>query len=492
MNVKIPYALIAAVAPEQRHEHAKLAIARGLPRLQRQLVDPSKTLHIAAYGPSLRHSFETLRGKHPIMAMSGATKWLAERGIIADYTIECDPRTNKAITSLPPVHGVHYLVASCVCPEYFDALAEAGNQVTLWHTVNSNWDEECAWVATHDPDQLVVHPGSTVGLAAIHVGGVLGFNRFEIHGMCGSFEQLEDGTYIRHAGHHGGKTQKHDVTWNANRKTYYTSKIMANAVAESVNTAKNFPIITIWHGEGLTQALIRKADLINACCADETEKLSRLVSQRPRVVTMQAPKTIHAPSFWETVLGYLQPSDLPELVANIGVCEPRRALAKYNTGSIPFEAAAYLRAISRLYQPEVVVEIGTFIGTSTLALNPGRVIYTCDRSNDCMPSRINNSKPSIVTHPYRSSTQMLAEIQEPVDLFFFDGRIQLEDLPHIDRLRKPSTVFVTDDYTGNEKGVANVALLMRILKSYAVMTPPNGLSTLAVVAPMVQQVEAAA
>lgn len=482
-NVKIPYGLIPAVVPEKRREHVKHAIARGLPRLKR-LPPTNDTLYVATYGPSLADTYEALRDKHPLVSMSGATKWLAERGLIADYAIECDPRISQLIVSLPPVPGVHYLVASCVVPEFFDQLQAAGNPVTLWHTVNTNWTEELAFIGTVDPDEMVVHPGSTVGLASLQIGGVLGYSRFEIHGMDGSHKQLPDGTWSRHAGHHGGKEQPANITWDALRKTYFTSKIMANAVAETINTAKNYPIVTVWHGEGLTQALIRKANLPNACCADETEKRERLMGLRPQIVQIPPIPINPKATFWDATLDFLIASDLPDLVNNIATCEPRRAAAKYNTGSIPWESACYLRAISRFYEPQVVAEIGTFIGTSTLALSPKRVIYTCDRSNDCVPSRLTNEDFNIVTHPYRSSTEMLIEIQEPVDLFFFDGRIQPEDLPHISRLMKPGSVFIVDDHVGSQKGVVNVQMLASLIPKHTLITQATGSpSTLAIMVP---------
>jgi hypothetical protein len=285
----------------------------------------------------------------------------------------------------------------------------------------------------------------------------------------------------RHADFHGGKDQPPDITWDAGRVTYRTSKIMSNAVAETINTAKNFPIITIWHGDGLTQALIREANLPNACCIDETEKRKTLSLKRPVVVAN--PIAHHQGSFWDVILDTLIPSDLPELISNIAVCEPRRAIAKYNTGTIPFESAAYLRALCRVFSPEIIVEVGTFIGTSTLALNPRRAIYTCDERNDCVPSKVDNDPPNIITHPYRSSTQMLRDIQEKVDLFFFDGRIQQEDLPHIQRLSKSSTIYVVDDYVGKEKGVANVELLAPLVHTHTLITPGKGPSTLAAIIP---------
>lgn len=481
-NVKIPYALVPAVALEQRRNHAISAIARGLPRLDRRPLDESKTLHIACYGPSLQDTFEELRGKYPIVSMSGATKFLASHGIIPDYAIEMDPRESQLVVSLPPVPTVHYLIASVVTPTFFDQVLAAGNEVTLWHTVSSNWEDELGWFAQHDrPDVLVVSAGCTVGLAAIQLGGILGFNRFEIHGMDGSFK---DGA--RHAGPHGGKTQKDTHTWDAGGVTYRTSKIMANAVAEAVNTAKNFPIITVWHGDGLTQALIREADLINACCADETAKRARLMGKRPQVLHTPTMMLKQQATFWDAALTFLQPADLPELVSQIATCEPRRVQARYNTGTIPFESAAYLRAICRFYEPKVIVEIGTFIGTSTHALKAGRVLYTCDRDNDCVPLT-----ESIVTHPYQTSTQMLREIQEKVDLFFFDGRLVKEDLQHIERLSHPGTVYVFDDYVEKAKGMANVQMLASYMPGHTLITPSEGRSTLAIAVPFLANHEAA-
>lgn len=478
-NVKIPYALIPAVSVAQRRAHARLAIARPLPRLERVPVDSSKTLYLACYGPSLRRTYQDLRGKSPIIAMSGATRWLADRGIVADYALEMDPRSSQLVVSLPPVPGVTYLIASCVVPEYFDQVCAAGNRVVLWHTVNSNFDDELAFISEADPGQLVVHGGSTVGLTALHIGGLLGYTRFEIHGMDGSFDEAG----ARHAAVHGGKTQPANITWSAGCKPYRTSKIMSNAVAETINTAKNFPILTIWHGDGLTQALIRKSKLPNAACADETEKVARMRGIHPRVVKIPPMTMATRQTFWQSLIAFLHDGDLAELIGHIRICEPRRKLALYQTGTVPFESAVALRALVRFYEPKVVVEVGTFIGTSTLALAADRIVYTCDQSNDCVPS-----SGRIVTHPYQSSTQMLRTIREPVDLFFFDGRIQHDDIIEIQRLMTPGTVFVFDDYVGHEKGVVNVEAMRRLVPHHQLLVPDPGPSTLAVLVPFAQHV----
>lgn len=469
--MKVPYQLTAAVALDKRREQMRSAIARPLPRLQR-VPCHAGTIHIAAYGPSLRETWREL--KRPIISMSGATKWLAERGVIADFHVDMDPRVNKPADVIPPVPGVTYLVASVCVPEYFDALA--GEKVILWHTVSSNWDDECQFVAKEDPDQLVISAGSTIGLAAIHLGGVMGFQRFEIHGMDGSFGS--DGA--RHAGPHTGKEQKPTHVWPAAGKKYYTSQIMANAVAETVNTFRTFPIIGVFHGDGLTQALIREENLSNACCADELVKRNRLAKAKPVIASL--PPIPKGQTPWDGFLNVLEPADLPDLVLSVERCEPRRANARYNTGSVPIETALLLRAMTRYYKPQVIAEVGTFIGTSTEAMVAKRAVYTCDRSNDCLPRT-----DMIWTHPYQSSTQMLKEIQEPVDFFFFDGRIQPEDIPEIKRVSHPRTVYAFDDCTGQEKGTVNVANLMPHLRGY-VLVPPykgyDGRSTLGALVPM--------
>jgi hypothetical protein len=487
-NVKIPYALTPAVAVDQRRLHMASAIARGLPRLTRHPPRPTETAYLACYGPSLQQTWEHLRGKSPIIAMSGATKWLDARGITADYVLEMDPRPSQMTVSLPPVPGAHYLVASCVVPQYFDALEAAGNPVTLWHTVNTNWDDETRWVSLNDPaakgpeGPMVVHGGCTVGLTAIHVAGLLGYTRFEIHGMDGSFS--DDGQ--RHAGQHGGKTQPNNINWAAGGRTFRTSKIMANAVAESVNLAKNFPIITVWHGDGLTQALIRKANLPNAACADQAEKVAKLGMLTPRILQAPSLPKTGSQTFWDGLVQFLQPQDLPDLLQHIPIAEARRRAAKYNTGTIPFEAAVYLRALSRFYAPSVIAEVGTFIGTSTHALAPTRVLYTCDQSNDCVPTVM--GEPSIVTHPYQSSARMFREIQEPVDLFFIDGRLTADDLTELRRLSHPGSVYVLDDHVGREKGVANAQALRPLLPTHALMPPAaHGRSTLAAFVPFLQR-----
>ncbi len=151
-------------------------------------------------------------------------------------------------------------------------------------------------------------------------------------------------------------------------------------------------------------------------------------------------------------------------------CEKNREKASLDTGSLSIEDAQTLWKLARGFQPKVIAEVGTFIGRSTTALRmgSGAKIYTCDKDNDCF------SMDGVITHPKKDSTQMLSGIQEPIDLFFIDGRLNLEDVGLIKKLKKPETVFIFDDFQGMEKGVINVARLEPILKGNIFIQPITG------------------
>lgn len=145
--------------------------------------------------------------------------------------------------------------------------------------------------------------------------------------------------------------------------------------------------------------------------------------------------------------------------------------ADYKTGSINLSAMHTLAALSLYYQPMVTIEIGTFIGRSACMLATYGKVYTCDKDNDCFPG-----SDHIQCFGKTNSTDMLKQLKDPADLFFFDGRIQDADLEHIYRLSNPRTVYAFDDFEGVEKGVANVIKLSRVFDNYILIAPQNGIA----------------
>src|SRR6266700_1622305 len=145
-RLELPFKLIAAVAKEDRFAQMAIAVRQGLPRLQSVPIDDSKSVFIACYGPSLKDTWNEIF--HPIISMSGATHFLAERGINPDYHIDMDTREHKLHYIDPPVPGVHYLMSSVCPPRTWDILRD--EKVTLWHS--SSGEGTCAWILENDPE----------------------------------------------------------------------------------------------------------------------------------------------------------------------------------------------------------------------------------------------------------------------------------------------------------------------------------------------------
>ena len=458
--MKIPYRMQAAVAVEIRRQNILAAIARNPPRLEQKPFDESATMHVACYGPSLKDTWQDLR--HPCISMSGATRFLADKGFIPDYHIDMDPRAHKIKQITPPIDGVTYLIASVCAPIYFETLKD--QKVILWHCVSSTMDADVEWLSVNDFGQLLFSTGSNIGLAAIQIGGALGYRHFEIHGMDGSFS---DGA--RHAGEHFGKVQKADTSWTSQFVRYRTSKIMANGVAEAINAMRSYPIFCVFHGRGLQQSLIEEENLPNACTTAQAEK-----AEFVRRATVRFPDYDVAPkakNAWEAIcFSKPDPAWLPELQQWWEIAEKRRTKADFNTGSISLETGLLLRSVCEWRRPKVAIEVGTFIGKSTHALVADH-IYTCDKNNDCLPAT-----ERIHPHPKQTSRQMFEKLKGEgvkAEVFFFDGRITDEEVPLVLELSAPGAVYLFDDFSPGPhgKGVSNVKKIAPVLKDYALVKP---------------------
>jgi len=211
--------------------------------------------------------------------------------------------------------------------------------------------------------------------------------------------------------------------------------------------------------------------------------------------------TAVATDFWSPVL--LSLSSAAETVRRVRAiaveADKRRVRADYNTGSITENEAGLLAALSESIKARTVVEVGTFIGTSTLALAMGSAVtavHTCDISNDCL-----EATGVIHTYPECSSTDMLGQLCKlglSVDLCFFDGVLNEVDSTLLKQLTHIGTVFAFHDYnygpkerfkngikfleTMPRKGIGNVALLRPWLKRHVLVEPPID-TTLALLVP---------
>lgn len=135
--------------------------------------------------------------------------------------------------------------------------------------------------------------------------------------------------------------------------------------------------------------------------------------------------------------------------------------ADNRTGTLSVEDAVDVYQVVKLFNPKVIVEVGTYIGISTEAMRiaaPDATIYTCDMSNDIDVSLDAN----IIQYPKQTSHQMFEDLAAKgvkADFVYLDGRLSASDVEPLGKIVHERTVFMLDDFEGVEKGVSNAMLI---------------------------------
>jgi predicted O-methyltransferase YrrM len=192
-----------------------------------------------------------------------------------------------------------------------------------------------------------------------------------------------------------------------------------------------------------------------------------------------SPRILSEP-FWD-VMFIASDEREPErqrLLAQLAGLEALRDRADYNTGSIWVSAAWCLYNLVRHFQLRRAIEVGTFIGKSTVAMAaamddnglPGE-IFTCDMSNSLDLPWTGQTK--ITQFKGVSSSDMLDQLEGTFDFAFLDGRIQQQEMPRLEQLLALDAVIALDDFEGMEKGVANLSVLRQSsrFQSHVLMYP---------------------
>ena len=189
--------------------------------------------------------------------------------------------------------------------------------------------------------------------------------------------------------------------------------------------------------------------------------------------------------FWKIVLSSrngLQSDEFEKLSNEILGLQSLRIQADYNTGTISPKSALWLFLLTRYFNPSVIAEVGTFIGTSGLSMvkgvdsnNASVTFYSCDVSNSIDIPYDGNSKLEFFKKS--DSTQMFKQLKDRgvvPDLFHIDGRLNQDDLPLLVSLKVSDAIILLDDFEGIEKGVANGFALQNItMKSHVMIYPPK-------------------
>lgn len=164
--------LEALIAQQRR------TLSRGVPTVaDLRRMEYGRPLLIAGGGPSLADTFDPVGWRQwDVMALNGTAKWLLERGFTPRYHVLVDGQPRVA-DYVPDDHppGMEYLLAG-MCHDDVWAKVQ-GRPVRAWFTYP---DKE------HSPP-FAIGGGNTVGLRAITLGHVLGYNEIDVHGFDSSY-----------------------------------------------------------------------------------------------------------------------------------------------------------------------------------------------------------------------------------------------------------------------------------------------------------------
>lgn len=186
---------------------------------------------------------------------------------------------------------------------------------------------------------------------------------------------------------------------------------------------------------------------------------------------------------WEIIFDekeFITNKEIDEFNTNSIALEALRAEADYNTGSVSISQAYLLYLITQFFKPKRVIEVGTFIGRSTIAMAQAMdkycsegEIFTCDASNSIELPWKGTTK--ITQFKKQTSVAMFQQLDGVYDFLFLDGRVVDEDLINMDRLITDKSIIVLDDFEGIEKGVINLTYLKKLRKfqNHQLVYPPD-------------------
>lgn len=226
--------------------HVRKALAAGYPPIPAVKQDHcnAEPIALVCSGPSLKATWEEVRGFKVILTCSGAHDFMIERGIVPTYHMETDPRAHKAVFTKQPKQGVTYLIASNCHPDVFANLT--GHDVRLWHVLSR--EDLTAYPRGH----WLLTGGCNVGLRAMVMARLLGYRDIHIFGMdCSS-----DGAAFHASAHPNEPKEKSHRRVKVKEREFQTSGVFLECARQFFKETQlmHDSKFTL-HGDGLLQAL---------------------------------------------------------------------------------------------------------------------------------------------------------------------------------------------------------------------------------------------
>lgn len=143
-----------------------------------------------------------------------------------------------------------------------------------------------------------------------------------------------------------------------------------------------------------------------------------------------------------------------------------------NSDTTGFNDCAFLSLLIMNYKPKNILEIGTWVGTTSYAMaltDENCNVYTCDDNNRFVNLHIDANK-RIYTHPRTHSTEFLKKMLNNdivFDMVFNDATLTKEDCELLCKLTSKDFIFATHDYYnsngGYEKGYDAMKKMKEVL-----------------------------
>lgn len=258
---------------DQQIEHAiKTVSGRVAPYVGKR----GAPIAVVGFGPSLQDTWKQVRSFRHVISCSGSHRFLLDRGIVPSWHVEVDPRNHKVALLGAPHPDVEYLIASTCHPDVLAHLK--GFNVKLWHV----FDSTAEGIRVLPPGEHAITGGCDVGLRAVSLAAFLGFTDLHIFGLDGCAKNQEE----RHAGvHPHGKQPFTPCEFPEGSGTiYYTTPAMLEAARQTIHELRQLPgVRTTFYGAGLTQAMVRAADLTPS--ATEKPLLNIVGFHKPELIS---------------------------------------------------------------------------------------------------------------------------------------------------------------------------------------------------------------
>lgn len=237
-------------------------IRRGLPQAQPHQPNPHVALLVCG-GPSLGMTEKELVEAYwkggKIVAVNGAYQWCIDRNLKPSAAIMLDAREFNSRFIQTNVEGCKYLIASQCHPATFDLCRD--RETIIWHACSTGENEYQTLQDFYFGKTYPVDLGTTVGVRAISVMRMLGFQTIEIFGLDScwldkkhhSYEQPENDrdqrieVYLRPKERDDKALKFLCAPWHAKQAEDFMGLIKARGNLFQLNV----------HGPGLIAAIMR-------------------------------------------------------------------------------------------------------------------------------------------------------------------------------------------------------------------------------------------